>query len=158
MIQNDVPIIGTYGVNGRGSGDMYYKGGNMLHTMRHMLDDDEKWRGVLRGLNEEFWHATVTTQEFEAYMSRECGFDFSKVFDQYLRTTKIPVLAYGEKDGRPAVWFEDVVEGFRVPVDVVVNGKPRRIVVGDEASALEVDGELESFELDRNFYMVLEAR
>ena len=42
LIQNDEPIIGTYGVNKSGSGDMYYKGGNMLHTMRHMLDDDRR--------------------------------------------------------------------------------------------------------------------
>ena len=158
LIQNDRPIIGTYGVNKSGSGDMYYKGGNMLHTMRHVLDDDAKWRQVLRGLNQEFWHRTISTEEFEQYMSRACGFDFGELFDQYLRTTKIPTLCYREQDGALAVWFEDVVEGFEVPVDVRVNGAPRRVIVGAAAVTLPLDGALASFELDRNFYMKIARR
>ncbi|MGK0202722.1 MAG: aminopeptidase N, partial [Planctomycetota bacterium] len=126
LVSNDHPIIGTYGVNRSGSGDMYYKGGNMLHTMRHMLQDDAKWRTVLRGLNEEFWHKTIGTAEFEAYMSRECGFDFSRVFEQYLRTTKIPELAYEVSDGSVSVWWQNVVSEFQVPVVLRVNGREYR--------------------------------
>lgn len=158
MINNDTPIIGTYGVNKSGSGDMYYKGGNMLHTMRHMLNDDGKWRMVLRGLNEEFWHKTIGTAEFEAYMSRESGFDFSRVFEQYLRTTKIPVLAYEASPGAVSVWCESVVSGFTVPVVVRVNGKEHRVQVSAKATKIEVAGKLESFELDRNFYMTVRAK
>jgi hypothetical protein len=34
IIDNDKPIIGKYDVNNEGSGDMYPKGANMLHTIR----------------------------------------------------------------------------------------------------------------------------
>lgn len=158
LISNDIPIIGTYGVNKSGSGDMYYKGGNMLHTMRHMLNDDEKWRAVLRGLNSEFWHKTIGTAEFEAYMSRECGFDFACVFEQYLRTTKIPQLAYEAGDGSVKVRWENVVPGFKVPVVVRINGQEHRVQVAEKPIEIPVKGKLESFELDRNFYMTVKAK
>ena len=93
-IRNDVPIIPAYGVNAQGSGDMYPKGGEMLHTIRQIVNDDEKWRGILRGLNSTFGKQTVMGSQIEAYISREAGTDLSKVFDQYLRTTKIPVFEF----------------------------------------------------------------
>src|SRR3546814_5169616 len=62
-IKNDTPIIGPYNVNKEGSGDMYYKGANMLHTLRQLFRNDEKWRQVLRGLNRDFYHQTVRSEE-----------------------------------------------------------------------------------------------
>ena len=70
-IKNDAPIVGAYGVNDEGSGDKYYKGGSMLHMLRQLVDDDEKWRGILRGLNSTFWHQTVTGAQIEAYISAQ---------------------------------------------------------------------------------------
>src|SRR5215213_4006388 len=98
-IFNDSPIIGTYGTNREGSGDMYAKGGSLLHTIRHIINDDAKWLSILRGLNKDFWHQTVTTQQIESYISQKAGIDLSKIFDQYLRTTKIPLLRY-KTDGK----------------------------------------------------------
>jgi aminopeptidase N len=74
-ISNDRPIIGPYGVNRRGSGDMYYKGGNMLHTLRQIINDDEKWRSILRGLNKTFFHQTVTSQQVENYIAEQAGLE-----------------------------------------------------------------------------------
>ena len=39
-VKNDKPIVAPYGVNAEGSGDMYYKGGNMLNTIRHVIAND----------------------------------------------------------------------------------------------------------------------
>ena len=72
---------------------MYYKGGNMLHMIRQIMGDSA-YRGMLHGLNRTFYHQTVTTGQIESYMSQYAGKDFSKIFDQYLRTTQIPVLTY----------------------------------------------------------------
>ena len=126
-IRNDAPIIGTYGVNDEGSGDMYYKGGNMLHTIRQLVNDDEKWRGVLRGLNRTFWHQTVTSAQIEHYMSAHTGLDLSKVFQQYLTTTKVPELQYRLSGSSLAYRWANVVPGFAMPV---------RVTVGDSAYAL----------------------
>ena len=86
-IRNDKPIIGVYNVNHSGSGDMYYKGGNMLHTIRQLVNNDEKWRGILRGMNKTFYHQTVEGKQIEAFMSQQSGMNLQPVFDQYLRDT-----------------------------------------------------------------------
>lgn len=91
-IANDIPITGHYDVNNEGSGDMYYKGANMLHMIRQLIGNDEKFRAILRGLNKTFYHQTVTGKQVEDYISTESGIDCSKIFEQYLRTTKIPKL------------------------------------------------------------------
>ncbi len=123
-IRNDRPIIPAFGVNAQGSGDMYPKGGNMLHTIRHVIADDRKWRNILRGANQTFWHKTITGQELRDYMSREAGMDLSKIFTQYQTTTRIPVLEYRMEGGQIAFRWANVIDGFDMPVDVALPGAP----------------------------------
>lgn len=120
-IKNDIPIIGQYGVRNEGSGDMYYKGANMLHTIRQVINDDEKFRQILRGLNKDFYHQTVTTQQVENYISQKSGIDFSPVFNQYLRTTKIPVLEYSQKGNALKFRYSNVIEKFSMPLRLKSN-------------------------------------
>jgi len=117
-ISNDIPIIGTYNVNRSGSGDMYYKGGNMLHAIRQVINNDEQFRRVLRGLNKTFYHQTVTTQQVEDYISKQSGIDFSKVFDQYLRTTQVPILEYKQEDYKLSYRYDSCVKGFNMPLKI----------------------------------------
>src|SRR5256885_16756302 len=77
-----VPIVPAYGVNDQGSGDMYPKGGIMLHTIRQIVDDDDKWRAILRGLNRTFWHQTGMGKQGEDYISAHAGTDLTQGFDQ----------------------------------------------------------------------------
>ena len=122
-IQNNSKIIGTYGVHREGSSDMYNKGGNMLHTIRQVVDNDETWRNILRGLNKTFYHQTVDTKQIESYMTEQSGKDLSKIFDQYLRDTRIPVLEYFIKDKVLTVRWGNSVAGFNMPVKVKIGGK-----------------------------------
>ncbi|MBF8963842.1 M1 family metallopeptidase [Pontibacter sp. FD36] len=122
-IRNDRPIIGHYNVNKSGSGDMYPKGANMLHTLRQVVNDDEKWRGILRGLNKDFYHQTVTTEQIENYMSKHAGRDLSRFFDQYLRDTRIPTLEYRLEKKKLTYRWANAVEGFDMPVKVYLNGE-----------------------------------
>ena len=117
-IQNDRPIIAHYGVNEEGSGDMYYKGGNMLHTIRHSMNDDAKFRSVLQELNKTFYHQTVTSAEIENTFSQLAGFNYSKVFDQYLRTTHIPVFEYYFSNDSSTIHYryDSCVAGFNLPI------------------------------------------
>ncbi|HUS02513.1 MAG TPA: M1 family metallopeptidase [Chitinophagaceae bacterium] len=119
-IRNDKPIIGPYGVNKEGSGDMYNKGNNILHTIRYVINDDEKFRKILRGLNKTFYHQTVTSKQVENYISKNSGKDLSKIFDQYLRTTMIPTLEYKIENGILSYRWTNVVNGFNMPVKVTV--------------------------------------
>ncbi|MEJ8756842.1 M1 family metallopeptidase [Pontibacter sp. H259] len=122
-IRNDIPIIGTYNVNSSGSGDMYPKGANMLHTLRQIVNDDAKWRAILRGLNKEFYHQTVTTQQIENYLSQQIGRNLKPVFDQYLRDVRIPKLEYQQEGKKLKYRWTNTVAGFDMPVKVLVNGK-----------------------------------
>jgi len=93
-IVNDIPIIGSYGVNKEGSGDMYYKAANMIHLIRQITNDDVKFRALLLGLNKTFYHKTVTTNQIEQYIGSFLKLDITGIFDQYLRTIKVPLLEY----------------------------------------------------------------
>ena len=152
-IQNDRPIIGKYNVNHSGSGDMYYKGANMLHTLRQLLEDDEKWRQVLRGLNNEFYHQTVTTQQIENYMSKLSGIDLQQFFDQYLRDTRIPRLNIKVDKKCLEYRWSEVVKGFDMPVKVTVDGSAIWIQPKREWQKKKLKQPIKTVEVDRNFYI-----
>jgi aminopeptidase N len=124
-IKNDIPIIGPYGVNQEGSGDMYPKGANLLHSIRHAINNDSLFRSILIGLNKQFYHQTVTTAQVENYISVRAGFGFQKVFDQYLRTIQIPVLnySYNEKEKIFTYEYKKCVTGFNLPLHFTYLGK-----------------------------------
>ncbi|PZV83270.1 peptidase M1-like protein [Algoriphagus aquaeductus] len=152
-IANDRPIIGTYGVNQRGSGDMYYKGGNLLNMLREILNDDEKWRQILRGLNQEFYHQTVNTQQIESYISQAFGMDLTPIFDQYLRDERIPVLEYYYSDNQTLQyrWISSI-PSFTMPVDVEIGGEKVRIQPKTAWSELKVTTNAE-VKVDPDYYI-----
>ncbi len=152
-IKNDKPIIGTYNVNAEGSGDMYYKGANMIHTLRQLADDDEKWRQTLRGLNKEFYHQTVTTAQIENYISAQLGQDLSVFFDQYLRTNQIPFLEYKIEGNAVSYRYTDAVADFAIPIRVFVDKKPQWLSPTSEWKTEKLDGNLSTFTVDQNFYI-----
>ncbi|RFZ82291.1 M1 family peptidase [Mucilaginibacter terrenus] len=155
-IQNDAPILGAYGVNKEGSGDMYYKGGNMLNMIRTIINDDEKWRGILRGLNKTFYHQTVTYDQIVNYINQESGINLTPVFEQYLKHPKLPILEFMTLQGKlTARWIADV-DTFNMPVRVRVKGgeykfiKPRtRFTPVDLDGATKDNIEVDTF----NFYI-----
>jgi aminopeptidase N len=156
IVRNDRPIIGVYGVNYEGSGDMYDKGANMLHTIRQLVDDDARWRGILRGLNKTYWHQTVSGKQVEDYISRQSGLNLSKVFDQYLRTAKIPVLEYKLEGRRLSYRWNNVVRGFAMPVKVTTSPGASTWIRPTESwkSTTVKLGRPEDFRVDENFYVV----
>ncbi len=152
-IRNDKPIIGVYGVDQVGSGDMYPKGANILHTIRQLVEDDEKWRGILRGLNETFYHQTVTSKQVEEFISQESGIDLTEFWNQYLRTTQIPVLEYKTENNKLSFRYTEIIDGFDMPVKVSVNNTDSWIYPSAEWKTKEFDTPIEEFSVDRNFYI-----
>ena len=153
LIANDIPIVGIYGVNQEGSKDMYYKGGNMLHTIRQIVNDDEKWRQMLRGLNKTFYHQTVDGSQIEYYIGEQARRNLSKVFDQYLRDVRIPVLEYAfTTKGLQYRWI-NTIENFDMPVKVkLASGKEEFLYPTNDWKTLKVKGD-KSLTVDRNFYV-----
>ncbi len=152
-IANDKPIIGPYNVNQEGSGDMYPKGANMLHTLRQILNNDTQWREILRGLNREFYHQTVTTKQIEDYLSQKFNRNLTPVFNQYLRDTRIPVLEYKTEKNKLSYRWNNVVTGFNMPVKCYVKGKEKWLYPTTEWQELKDSSKNPGFKVDPNFYV-----
>lgn len=150
-IVNDRPIIASYNVNKEGSGDMYYKGGNMIHTIRQLINDDEKFRQILRGLNKTFYHKTVTTQEIENYIATQSGLKLNKIFDQYLRTTQVPVLEYKIEGNSLKYHWANVEAGFDMPVKFNINNKI--VPCTEQWTTITINSNADNFKVDPNFYV-----
>src|SRR5690606_5106324 len=153
-IENDIPMIGHYGVNQVGSTDIYYKGANMIHTFRQLVEDDEKFREILRGMNEKFYHQTVRTEEIENYLSEMSGIDLTEFFNQYLRTTQIPTLEYKIQEDEIHFRWTEIVEGFDMPVKVS-NSEIWLYPTAEWKSIKRKEEWEKDFQIDRNFYVYL---
>ncbi len=153
-IENKKPMIGTYGVNDESFPiDVYYKGSNMLNTLRTVLNDDDHWRSMLRGLGERFYHTTTNSAEVEAYIADFLKMDLSAFFDQYLRDSRIPTLEYYFLNGNMYHRWINVIPEFYMPLVLDVGGEPIRITPASEWRQYAVtEGEVV---IDPNYYIAL---
>lgn len=152
-IKNDIPIIGHYEVNNEGSGDMYPKGGNMLHNLRQIVNNDKKWRAILRGLNSTFYHQTVTTKQIEDYLSQQVGLDLKPFFDQYLRDIRIPTFEYKVQGNNLEYRWTNCVSTFNMPIKVTLNGKEQWLQPKSEWINLPLKAKDLKLEVDKDFYV-----
>lgn len=152
-IQNDRPIIGQYDVNSEGSGDMYYKGSNMLNMIRQVAANDSLWLLTLRGMNEVYYHKTVDTEEIESFMSEKLKKDLTPIFDQYLRTNVIPIFEYRVLDGNLMYRFTNCNPTFEMEVDMKVNQKNLRLAVNNSWQILELEEEFQELKVNENYYI-----
>ncbi|HOU95945.1 MAG TPA: M1 family metallopeptidase [Bacteroidales bacterium] len=152
-ILNDRPIIGIYNVNYEGSGDMYSKGGNMLHTLRQIINDDVKWRDILRGLNSEFYHQTVDGWQIEEYIGKITSMNLKPFFDQYLRDVRIPVFEYYVKGDYLNFRWNNCVPGFNMPVriydgDIAINLNP-----SNRWNTIKLETSNHDISVDKDYYI-----
>lgn len=158
LIGNKGNIIGTYHTNTEGDGDMYFKGANIIHTIRQLINDDEKFRQILRGLNKTFYHSTTTSAEVEAYIAKQSGLKLDKVFDQYLRYANIPTLEYKIENGVLKYrWITNVV-GFDMPLKVSLMANEYTLVKPtNDWQSVKIDSSVntDNFRVDRNFYIAI---
>ena len=152
-IRNLKPIIGPYNVNKGGSSDMYAKGANLLHTLRQITGNDVRWRKILRGLNSEFYHQTVTTSQIENYISKKMKMNLNPFFNQYLRDNRIPTLQYSIKNNVLKFRWTDVIDNFEMPMELIVNDKNIRIFPTKEWKELKLKSD--NFIFDDNYYVCL---
>lgn len=153
-IDNDVPVIGDYEVNRDGSGDMYNKAANMLHTIRHLVNNDSLWKLFLQDINKTFWHTTTTSKEVEAYMIKYLKLDLTKIFDQYLRTTQIPVFEYFWKDDVLSLRWSNCVKGFNMPVRINIGTNSLLLRPTEKWNSIGLPKEM-PVSVDRNYFVEL---
>ena len=153
-ISNTRNIIGDYGVNAEGSGDMYYKGANLLNMIRSIYDNDELWWNTLRDYTETFKHQTITTADTEKFFNKATEVDLKPVFDQYLRHASLPVLQLRQADDQIQYRWKADVENFRMPVDVIIDEEEIRFNATSEWQSFETGEELDELKVnDLEFYI-----
>ncbi|MCB0666746.1 MAG: M1 family metallopeptidase [Saprospiraceae bacterium] len=154
-IENQRPVIGYYNVNQSGSGDMYPKGANMLHTLRLLVDDDEKWRRLLREMNHTFYHQTVSTEEIELFISDFLQMDLHSFFNQYLRDIRVPVFEY-RIDGKELSYrWSNCISTFDMPIRIKINGKRVLLEPVNSFQQVQIEpGAVNEIEIDPNLYIV----
>ncbi len=150
-IQNDRPIIGLYNVNHEGSADMYSKGANILHTLRQLIEDDEKWRQILREINKRFYHQTVTSNQIEDYLCEMTGIDLTEFFNQYLRDTRIPIFEYSIKNNELKYRYTNIVDRFDMPIEIMIDNNQQWIFPKEHWQSIPIKGN--SIFIDPDFYI-----
>ena len=152
-IRNDRPMIGTYNVDKEGSGDMYYKGANILLTLRTIAQDDDLWRATLRGLSKEFYHQTTTTAAVENYIANALNLDLTPFFNQYLREKDIPTFEYKIDKKEMHYRFNNTIQGFTMPLRIKINEEYIWIEPTDIWQCLDVPKGTSTVQIDRNMYV-----
>jgi aminopeptidase N len=120
-INNRQPIVGLRGINWirfSKSTDMYYKGAWILHTMRHMVMDDDKWFDMLRGFYDEYKFQPVISEDFFFYSSEFLDMDLAPFFQQYFYTTEIPEFQYKFRQGADGVHLEFRIEAITPDLEI----------------------------------------
>ena len=158
-IDNSAPLIGNYDVNDPNNGDIYSKGSNVLHTLRQLVGNDEKWRELLRGLNKTFYHQTVSSNQIEKYIESTTGLKLDGFFDQYLRDARKPVLQYKLDLKRGKIldyrWV-DCVEGFDMPIKIKYNNTVLTLHPTSSWSSINLEEKTEGIIVSKEYYVGLE--
>jgi len=120
LVRNDKAVIGPYHVNKSGSsGDMYFKGSLMLHTLRNLIADDQLWFEIIKGISDDFKYSTIDGQEIIDYINKKSAKNFNNFFNQYLKHKDIPELEYSlERNGRniTLVYKWNAIKNFDMPL------------------------------------------
>jgi aminopeptidase N len=158
-IENDKNIIGLYGVNEEGSGDMYYKGANMLHTIRQVVNNDSLFRQLLINLNAKFHENTVTTNEIEEYISTYLKIDLSSIFNQYLRSTMIPTLEFNIVGKKLQYRWSNTVDNFKLPITIKIANEDFTITPTNKWQKVRVQKGTKNNEVkfNPNYYINIKA-
>ena len=155
-IDNKSPMISSYNVNNdpaANSTDIYYKGASMIHMIRQIINNDDTFREILKGLNKEFYHKTVTSVEVEHFISQFSHIDFSHVFDQYLRTINTPRLEYKISNAKVYYRWANCIAGFDMPVKVMLVKNVYSFIHPIDKVFRESAFSLADLKIDDNFYI-----
>ena len=156
-IRNKFPMIGDYGVNSsHKDNDVYSKGANILNMVRQILNNDAQWRQTLKGIGTVFYHQTVTTEQIETFIAKETGLELRSFFNQYLRTSQIPIFKYYKEKGKLVYRWDETLEEFSMPIDLKINNKLIRLIPTNSWQSYVMEHDIDVvIEIDPNYYICL---
>ncbi len=158
-IANNSPLIGNYDVNDPNNSDIYSKGSNVLHTLRQLVGDDDKWREILRGLNKQFYHQTVSSQDIESYIASSSGLTLDAFFDQYLRDARMPIFQYkieGGNQKKLSFRWSECIDNFDMRLKIKYNDKVIYVYPTTKWSSITLDNKCEEIIISKEYYVGVE--
>ena len=158
-IANNNPLIGNYDVNDPNNSDIYSKGSNVLHTLRQLVGDDDKWREILRGLNKQFYHQTVSSQDIESYIASSSGLTLDAFFDQYLRDARMPIFQYkieGGNQKKLSFRWSECIDNFDMRLKIKYNDKVIYVYPTTKWSSITLDNKCEEIIISKEYYVGVE--
>ena len=136
-IRNKLPVVGPINSNYWAFGDSYVKGAWIMHTLRHVIDDDELWFDILKSFAVKNAKSHVSTEDFLNHVIYKTRYNFQLIFYQYFYTHKPPVFEYYQ-DGNKFFYRWDAVSGFDMPIDINLNGVELRINPKKDINHIEI--------------------
>ncbi len=127
-VRNQMPIIGPSGVNNWPPGDQYFKGAIFLNTLRHVVDDDEKWWALIRAYTDHFKYQNIWTTDVINFFNDYLKTDLRPLFEQYLYFAALPVLQYRMHEQTIEYRWQANVADFDMPLKLrASNGEMLKI-------------------------------
>ena len=155
-IANKEPIIVQRGLARDPNQDQYFKGALFIHTLRSVVNDDQKWFKLLRDLYDHFKFKNTMTEEIVAFVNTQLGQDLTPVFDQYLRRTALPVLELTFNEDEKLVWYRWRADerGFAMPIRVGDPARWQTVQPTADWKSVPWPGSREAFKVATDLYYV----
>lgn len=153
-ISNRAPIIGKYGVNDKGSNDMYYKGSLLLNTLRHIVNDDPKWWKILLKYSETYRHKIIDTQTVIAFFNTETKKNLTPVFEQYLNYKSLPELEVEQGNKEVKFRWRTDVSNFAMPAILIYDNKEIRLDATNEWKSYKIKKSDDSVKFDDSRFLI----
>ncbi len=152
-IQGKYPIVGPYHVNYQSpDSDMYFKGTWMFHTLRSVINNDEKWFKTLKSFCLDFYHKNTNTEEVVNYFDSKLGGSTKNILNYYLFQTEFPTLQYKFENGMLAYRWKNVPSEVMLPIDLIIQrSKKVRIQPSDNWQEIKIEND---FEVDMEHFLV----
>lgn len=117
-LENRYPLVGPKGVNYHSpwNSDIYGKGAWVLHSFRSALGQDSIFFGLLKQWAISNQKKIVCTEDFIQLANRVTGEDWNPFFQQYLYEAQPPLLEYFQQGDSLFFRWNEVPDGFRMPV------------------------------------------
>ena len=159
-VRNREPVVTQRGIHRTPSQDMYFKGALFLHTLRNIVNDDDRWWEVLREFFQHFKYQNIMTEDVESFFNARLGINLTPVFNQYLRRADLPVLelAFNEAEGTVAYRWKADERDFAMPIRVGERGKWIVIRPTTDWALMKTPLQKGTFEVATDLYYVNVAR
>ncbi len=135
---------------------MYFKGALFLHTLRNAINNDKKWWALVRSIYNEFKYKNIMTEDMVKFVNSKTEWDWTAVFNQYLRRISLPVLELRfEDNGRTVAYRWQADEpGFNLPIRVGEHGKWQTILPTTTWQRMPTTLSKDAFEVATDLFFV----